>query len=102
MDAFERFLQLISPVKSVFSLYLLMYILPVAIPVLTAISFYEIMVVDGVLNVEIAGVVGTCTFLAFAWTVFFLIYFTNQRNNNPELYQKGFMSDLSVKGGDDE
>jgi len=102
MDAFERFLHLISPIKSVFSLYLLMYILPLSIPVLTAIAFYDTMIVNGKLDVAVVTIVGVCVIIAFAWTIFFLIYFTNQRNNNPELYQKGFMSELSVKGGDNE
>jgi hypothetical protein len=60
------------------------------------------MVVNGKLNASVAIIVGICCLIAFLWTVFFLIYFTNQRNKNPELYQKGFMSDVNVKGGEDE
>lgn len=102
MDGLERFLHLISPIKNIFGLYLLMYIFPLSIPVLTAMSIYEKMFENGELNVSVAIIVGICVLLAFFWTIFFLIYFTNQRNKNPELYQKGFMSDISVKGGNDE
>lgn len=98
MDEFERFLRLISPIKSVFSLYLLMYMLPISIPVLVTSSCYNEMVIDGKLNVDVAVIVGICTIVAFGWTTFFLIYFTNQRNNNPDLYQKGFMLDFNVEG----
>ncbi|MEJ1298505.1 MAG: hypothetical protein RPU63_13640 [Candidatus Sedimenticola sp. (ex Thyasira tokunagai)] len=102
MDQLERFLQLISPVKTVFSLYLLMYVLPVSVPVIVALQFYEAMVVGSQLNIAASIIVLTCGAVAFIWTIFFLIYFTNQRNKNPELYQKGFMSELNVSGESDE
>jgi hypothetical protein len=100
MDLLERFFGLFKPIKSVFSLYLLMYLFPLSIPVIIAMSMYDLMIIENKINTPVAIIVGICGFLSFFWTLFFLLYFTKQRNSKPELYEKGFMSELSVKGGD--
>jgi len=102
MDILERFFALFKPIKSVFSLYLLMYVCPLSFPAITAMSVYESMIVENKLNTPVAVIVAICGLIAFLWTIFFLLFFTKQRNTKPELYEKGFMSELSVKGGSDE
>lgn len=96
MELLERIWKLISPVKSVFGLYLLMYSLPSALLLTVALGAYESMIVESRLNGPVAVLVGVCCAALFAWTVFFLTYFTKQRNSNPDLYQRGFMSEYTV------
>lgn len=102
MDAFEKFFKLISPIKSVFGLYLLMYILPLSIPIILVMSIYEALMFKNTVNIPVAIIIGICALVSFAWTIFFLIYFTNQRNTNPDLYEKGFLSELTITGGQHE
>lgn len=102
METLERFLGLLKPIKSVFSLYLLIYALGMFIPIRFAMSLQDSAIANGVLNVPVVIAIGVSSLVSFIWSIFFLIYFTNQRNNNPELYEKGFMSELNISGGNNE
>lgn len=99
MDSLLKFLRMMNPAKSVFSLYLLMYVLPMFIPVMGAMAVHKHLISNDQLNVGVALFLGVCGIAGIAWTVWFLLYFTKQRNANPELYEKGFLSELEVRGG---
>jgi len=102
MEIFQNFIKIFNPIKSVFSLYILMYILPMFIPILIVSSIYESLIVKNILNIPVVVLMFVCGIIAVVWTIYFLTYFTKQRNSNPELYEKGFMSELKVNGGSNE
>lgn len=102
MELLEKFIKIFNPIKNVFSLYILMYILPMFIPISIFISIKKSIIVNNVLNVPVAILIGLCSLIGFMWTIFFLHYFTKQRNSNPALYEPGFMSGFTVAGGQHE
>jgi hypothetical protein len=90
---FDTFLSILKPIKSVFGLYLLMYALPILIPLYMAFSIKDALVSNnGEMSLPVALVQGACAIAVFLWTIFFLLFFTKQRTNNPEL------SELTVGG----
>lgn len=54
------------------------------------------------INFEAAIILAICAFCIIIWTIFYLLYFTKQRTKNPQLYDKGFVSDFSVKDKENE
>ena len=89
----------IKPVKSIFAFYVILYLLP------TAFFLYIAFCVKGKLfngntseiNIVVAIILAICGIFVLGWTLFYLLFFTNQRTKNPHLYKKGFMSDYSIK-----
>jgi len=93
----NMFLSLLKPIKSVFGLYLLMYALPILIPLYIAFSIKDVLILkNGEISLPVALMLGGCVIVILLWTGFFLLYFTKQRTNNPELYEKGFLSELHI------
>ena len=72
------------------------------VPVMGAVAVYDHLIVNDRLNVAVAVFMGVCGIAGIAWTVFYFLYFTKQRNDNPELYERGFLSELTVSGGKNE
>ena len=98
MDKFiNSFSSLFKPVRSVFSFYLLMYLIPLVIPLYIAFTLKDVLILEGKLNTSIAILLSICCFTAVGWTIFYLIFFTKQRTSNPELYEKGFLSEIRIK-----
>ena len=90
----------VRPVKNIFGLYVLIYVLPLSIPVLIALEAHPRLFdeLTNKVNTGAAIVIGSCCLFVVAWSIFFLIYFTKQRTKNPQLYRKGFVTDFSVRG----
>ena len=90
----------VNPIKSIFGLYVLMFMLPLVIPLIIAYEAHS-RLFDGVTNKVNAGAgiaLCVCCLFVLGWAIFFLIYFTKQRTKNPQLYRQGFLTDYSVKG----
>ncbi len=102
MENFINFISsLFKPIKSVFGLYLLMYLIPLSLPLYIAVELQDALVSkEGDVIFAVAGILGLCYLAALGWTIFFLIYFTRQRTSNPELYEKGFLSELTISEGE--
>lgn len=97
---FSKFLNnltgLTRPIKSLFGLYMLMYLLPLGIP------FYIVSMVwkglikdDSSVNCGIAITIILCALVVLLWTIYFVFYFTKIRERNPHLYGKGFISGIT-------
>lgn len=94
---FSAFSVILKPIKSVFGLYLLMYSLPILIPLYIAFSIRNVLISQsGEMSIPVSMVLVGCAIVVITWTIFFLIYFTKQRTKNPELYEKGFLSEFKV------
>lgn len=100
---FSIFSSILKPIKSVFGLYLLMYSLPILIPLYVAFSTRSALIPkSGEMNIPAVLILGSCAIVVIVWTIFFLLYFTKQRTKNPELYEKGFLSEIKVSGADND
>lgn len=105
MEWFGKFLSVITPVKSVFGLYKLMFAVPLIICAFVIFNLSDDLVKEnGELNLDIAIFVAALVILVLAWAAYFLHYFTKNRNERPELYQQGFIDSLEygVKKNTDE
>lgn len=78
-----------------FSFYLLFYIIPLLLPLLTGLSIYNSIILEHQLNLVVAKIVGLCSAFVIVWTVLFMAFLTYQRNANPELYGKDFMIEIT-------
>ena len=80
-----------------------MYSLPILIPLYIAFSIRNALISQsGEMSIPVSLVLGGCAIVVIVWTLFFLIYFTKQRTKNPELYEKGFLSELKVGGANND
>jgi len=102
-DFFEHIYRTISPVRSLFGLYILMYLLPIILPFYIAVtSLSKLILSDGSINSQLLTIVSVCSVTVLLWTIFFLIYFTKIRTKNPNLYGKTFVSEFRVSYVDDK
>lgn len=89
----------IKPIKTIFAFYVVLYLFPLAFFFLIGYEIKEKLFIDNTdeVNVAAAIILAICSICIVSWTAFFLIYFTKERTKNPNLYNKGFLSDYNVK-----
>jgi len=93
----------IKPIKTIFGFYVALYLFPLGFFLIIVYEAKDhLFVNDNQINTAVAALLGICAMCVVIWSVFFLIYFTRQRTKNPHLYNKGFLSELSVKDKEDE
>ncbi len=93
----------IRAVKTLLGLYVLFYVVPAGgilylIVRVTSQAFPE------TCETNLAAVIllGVLVLLLLGWTAWVFSYFTRQRTKNPHLYERGFVSDLTVGVPDGE
>ena len=99
MDYITEIIKSIKPIKTIFSFYVVLYFFPAAL--FSSIGYQALqnlfIAETQKVNFDAACILAITIILILAWTLFFILYFTNQRTKNPHLYQKGFMKDFNVK-----
>lgn len=89
----------IKPIKTIFAFYVVLYLFPLAFFLLVGYEANKKLFIDKTdeVNGAVAMILAICGIVIVSWTTFFLIYFTKERTKNPHLYNKGFLSNFSVK-----
>lgn len=98
-DLWTGILNSIKPIKTIFSFYIVLYVLPSSFVALIGYKANKNLFMENAcqLNLPAAIILAICALFVFGWTMFFLIYFTRQRTKNPHLYNKGFVDNLDIK-----
>ena len=103
VDFLSTIVNSIKPIKTIFSFYVALYLFPICFFLIIGYEAKEhLFVNDTEINIAVATLLGICATCVVIWSVFFLIYFTRQRTKNPQLYNRGFLSEFSVKDKEDE
>lgn len=90
------------PIRTIFGLYVTCWLVPVALFALLVHTMKDHLITpEGQLNIPVTISAGFFTFCATVWTAGYVWYFTKQRKENPDLYKEGFMTDFTVREGEE-
>jgi len=94
----------IKPIKTIFSFYVALYIIPLSFIAMIGYDANKNLFFKDTnqINLHVAIILAICALSILIWTAFFLIYFTRQRTKNPHLYNKGFLSNVSIRDKENE
>jgi hypothetical protein len=81
--------------RSIFGFYILMYLIPIFIPFYIVNRLCDKLIINDHLNSDVVLMLGFCSLAILFWTIFFVVYFTKIRTNNPRLYGKVFLADAA-------
>jgi len=103
-DFWTTILNSIKPIKTIFGFYVALYVIPLAFIVMVGYDAKKNLFIreTNQINLPVAIMLAICALSILLWTGFFLIYFTRQRTKNPHLYDKGFLSHVSIRDKENE
>lgn len=103
-DFWSNIITSIKPIKTIFGFYVALYFFPLAFFMMIGYEAKNRLFTasNAHMNIPVAILLAICAICVVLWSAFFLIYFTKQRTKNPHLYNKGFLSEFSVKDKEDE
>ena len=86
-----------NSIKTLYALYVLMYIVPQLLPFSLSYAFWNNLIVNEKnINYPVLISVSICGMIIIGWNLFFLLYLTKERTQHPQLYGRHFFTGFDM------